>query len=88
MYEKAEVIIRLNNVEVQLALGHWLDDDAHQALNFIREKILNKTVRNTCKSPAGKKMVLCHLKKSNWACCRTGQVVRKKSDGGSSMPSP
>jgi hypothetical protein len=88
MYESTELIVKLDTAEVQQALGIWLDDDAQQALNFIGEKIVNKTMRNTCKGSTGRKMAACHSTKNNCACCRTGHVVRKKSDGGSSFPSP
>ena len=52
MYENAEVIIRLNSVEVQQALGIWLDDDAQQAIRFIKEKVVDKTVQAVCKRSA------------------------------------
>jgi hypothetical protein len=88
MYESSEIIIRLDSAEVQQALGIWLDDDAPQAINFIKEKIVNKTLQNTCKGSAGRKMAPCHLTRSNCACCRPGDVARGKFNGGSSFPSP
>jgi hypothetical protein len=88
MYESAEIIIRLDSAEVQQALGIWLDEDAQQAVDFIREKIVNRVVRNTCKSSAGRKTAPCHMTRSNCACCRTGNAGRKIADGGSSFPSP
>ena len=76
MYENAEVIIRLNNVEVQQALAIWLDDDAQQAVRFIKEKVVDKTVQTACKRSAVSKMAPCHLGMSNCSCCRAGGVGR------------
>ena len=82
MYQNAEVIIRLNNVEIQQALGIWLDDDAQQALGFIKEKIVDKTVRAACKKSASSKMALCHLAGSNCSCCRAGGIGRVRPTRG------
>lgn len=79
MYEIAEVIVRLNPDEVQQVVGIWLDADAPQALNFIREKIVNQTTRNTCRGSAGRKTAPCHLTRSNCICCRHSDIGRKNS---------
>ncbi len=88
MYESAEVIIRLDSADVQQALGIWLDDDAQQAVNFIKEKIVDKIVRITCKASAGRKTAPCHLTRSNCVCCRPGDVSWKKFGVGGSFPPP
>ena len=74
MYENAEVIIRLNSVEVQQVLGIWLDDDAQQALRFIKEKVVDKTGQAACKYSAVSKMAPCHVARSNCSCCRAGGI--------------
>ena len=79
MYENAEVIIRLNNVEVQQALAIWLEDDAQQAVGFIKEKVVDKTVQAVCKRSGVSKMTLCHLGINNCSCCRVGGVERGRS---------
>ena len=76
MYENAEVIIRLNTVEVQQALAIWLDDDAQQAIRFIKEKVVDKTVQAACKRSAVSKMAPCHLGMNNCSCCRASGVGR------------
>jgi hypothetical protein len=76
MYENAEVIIRLNNVEIQQAMAIWLDDDAQQALEFIKEKVVDKTAQAACKRSAVSKLAPCHLGMSNCSCCRAGGVGR------------
>ena len=43
MYESTEVIIRLSSGDVQQALAIWLDDDVQEALQFIKEKVVNQT---------------------------------------------
>jgi hypothetical protein len=72
MYENAEVIIRLNSIEVQQVLGIWLDDDAQQALRFIKEKVVDKTVKAACKYSAVSMTAPCHVSRSNCSCCRAG----------------
>ncbi len=81
MFENAEVIIRLNSVEVQQALGIWLDDDAQQAIRFIKEKVVDQTVRAVCKRSANtsSQMTPCHLGMNNCSCCRAGGVGRDRS---------
>lgn len=79
MYENAEVIIRLNNVEVQQALAIWLEDDAQQAVGFIKEKVVDKTVQAVCKRSGVSKMTLCHLGINNCSCCRAGGAGRGRS---------
>jgi hypothetical protein len=79
MYENAEVIIRFNNVEVQQAMAIWLDDDAQQAIRFIKEKIVDKTVQAACKRSGVSKMTLCHLGINNCFCCRADGVWRGRS---------
>jgi hypothetical protein len=78
MYDNAEVTIRLNIVEVQQALGIWLDDDAKQAIRFIKEKVVDRTLHATCKRSAVSKAAPCHLGISNCSCCRAGGVERSK----------
>jgi hypothetical protein len=72
MYESAEVIIRLNLVEIQQAWSIWLDNDAPEAVQFIKEKIVDKTMQKSCKRSAGSKMAPCHLGRNNCSCCRAG----------------
>lgn len=76
MYESTEVVIRLSRVEVQEALAIWLDNDAEQALQLIKEKIVDKTVRAACRGSASRKMAPCHLTRCNCICCRAGDVGR------------
>jgi hypothetical protein len=76
MYDSNEVIIRLSSFEVQQALGIWLDNDAKQALGFIKEKVVDKTVRAACKRSAGRKTAPCHLTRFNCACCQAGGAGR------------
>ena len=78
MYENAEVVIRLNNGEVQQALAIWLDEDAQQAIRFIKEKVVDKTVQATCKRSAVSKMAPCHLGVNNCSCCRATGVGRDR----------
>ena len=81
MYENAEVIIRLSSAEVQQVLGIWLDDDAQQALWFIKEKFVDKTVQKSCKRSAGSKMAPCNLVRNNCSCCRAGGVGKGSQMG-------
>jgi hypothetical protein len=78
MYESTEVIIRLSDIEVQQALTIWLDNDDEQAIRFIKEKIVDKTLRTTCKHPSAsiRKMTPCQLIRSNCTCCRSGGIGR------------
>jgi hypothetical protein len=79
MYDNTEVIIHLNNVEVQQALGIWLDDDAQQAIRFIKEKVVDKTLQASCKSSAANKMTPCRMGISNCSCCRGIGVGRGRA---------
>jgi hypothetical protein len=85
MYESAAVIIRLDNVEIQEALAIWLDNDAQQALRFIKEKIVNKTVRAAGKHSAAVKTAPCHLVTYSCACCRARGVGSGSPTGGASL---
>jgi|GEM_PF-5615848 len=84
MNERTEVIIRLNLAEVQQALAIWLDDDVQQALQFIKEKVVNKTMQKSCKRSAGSKMAPCNLVRNNCSCCRAGGVGKGNQMGGKS----
>jgi hypothetical protein len=76
MNENTEVVIRLNTVEVQQAVAIWLDEDAQQAVRFIKEKVVDKTVQAGCKGSAVSKMAPCQLGINNCSCCRAGRVGR------------
>jgi len=64
MYESTEAIIRLRSDEVQQAWGIWLDSDGEQAIRFITEKIVHKTLGVACNRSAGQ------IRKCNCVCCR------------------
>lgn len=49
MYYETEVLIKLSPVEIQQALAIELDRDPSQALQFIKEKIVDKYFRAPCK---------------------------------------
>jgi hypothetical protein len=49
MYPETEVLIKLSPIEVQQALAIDLDRDPSQALQFIKEKIVDKYFRAPCK---------------------------------------
>ncbi len=74
MYESGEVIIRLNDIEVQQAIAIFLDEDAQQAVRFIKEKVVDKTLQAACKRSAAGKMAPCRLGITNCSCCRAGKV--------------
>lgn len=86
MYESTEVIVRLSSVEVQQVLAIWVDDDAQEALRFLKEKVVDKAWRSACKNSAGRKMAPCHLTRNNCACCRSSGVVRESLGEGAGWP--
>jgi hypothetical protein len=49
MYSETEVLIKLSPLEIQQALAIDLDRDPSQALQFIKEKIVDKCFRAPCK---------------------------------------
>jgi hypothetical protein len=49
MYAEPEVLIKLSPVEIQQALAIELDRDPSQALQFIKEKIVDKYFKAPCK---------------------------------------
>jgi hypothetical protein len=49
MYLETEVLIKLSAVEIQPALAIELDGDSSQALQFIKEKIVDKYFPASCK---------------------------------------
>jgi hypothetical protein len=49
MYPETEVLIKLSPIEIQQALAIELDRDPSQALQFIKEKIVDKYFRAPCK---------------------------------------
>ena len=49
MYYETEVLIKLSPIEAQQALAIDLDRDPSQALQFIKEKIVDKYFRVPCK---------------------------------------
>ena len=49
MYYETEVLIKLSPIEIQQALAIELDRDPSQALQFIKEKIVDKYFRAPCK---------------------------------------
>jgi hypothetical protein len=49
MYAETEVLIKLSAVEIQQALAIDLDRDSSQALQFIKEKIVDKFFQRPCK---------------------------------------
>lgn len=71
MYEGTEAIIRLSSGGVQQALAIWLDKDGEQAIQFIKQKIVNKTNGVACKRSANpvRRIAPCQLGKCNSLCC-------------------
>jgi hypothetical protein len=53
MYHPAEVIIKLSAIEIQKAMAIDLDEDPYQALQFIKEKIVDKCFQAPCKLDPG-----------------------------------
>ncbi len=57
MYPEPEILIKLSPIEIQQALAIDLDRDQSQALQFIKEKIVDKCFHKPCKlalvSPKG-----------------------------------
>ena len=49
MYPETEVLIKLSPIEIQQALAIELDRDPSQALQFIKEKIVDKYFQAPCK---------------------------------------
>jgi hypothetical protein len=49
MYYETEILIKLSPIEIQQALAIDLDRDPSQALQFIKEKIVDKYFRAPCK---------------------------------------
>lgn len=49
MYPEPEVLIKLSAMEIQQALAIELDRDPSQALQFIKEKIIDKYFKPPCK---------------------------------------
>ena len=49
MYPETEVVIKLSPMEIQEALAIDLDRDSGQALQFIKEKIVDKYFQAPCK---------------------------------------
>ena len=49
MYPEPEVLIKLSAIEIQQALAIELDRDSSQALQFIKEKIVEKYFHAPCK---------------------------------------
>jgi hypothetical protein len=49
MYAEPEVLIKLSAIEIQQALAIELDRDPSQALQFIKEKIVDKYFKAPCK---------------------------------------
>jgi hypothetical protein len=49
MYPEPEVLIKLSPIEIQQALAIELDRDSSQALQFIKEKIVDKYFQAPCK---------------------------------------
>ena len=49
MYPETEVLIKLSPIEIQQALAIDLDRDPSQALQFIKEKIVDKYFQAPCK---------------------------------------
>lgn len=49
MYPQTEVLIKLSPIEIQQALAIELDRDQSQALQFIKDKIVDKCFQKPCK---------------------------------------
>jgi hypothetical protein len=49
MYIETEVLIKLSPIEIQQALAIDLDRDSSQALQFVKEKIVDKYFQKSCK---------------------------------------
>ena len=52
MYAETEVLIKLSGIEIQQALAIELDRDSSQALQFIKDKIVDKYFQAPCKLSA------------------------------------
>lgn len=48
---ETEVFIRLSPLEIQRAMAIDLDEDFSQALQFIKEKIVDPCIKGPCKFP-------------------------------------
>jgi hypothetical protein len=53
MYPETGVLIKLSPIEIQQALAIDLDRDPSQALQFIKEKIVDKYFPKPCKLASG-----------------------------------
>ena len=49
MYPETKILIKLSATEIQQALAIDLDRDSSQALQFIKEKIVDKYFQEPCK---------------------------------------
>lgn len=79
MYQNVEIMIHLSPVEVQQAWGIWLDDNAAQALWFLKEKVLDQTEQSACQRSRVGKLPACRFGRRNCACCRQLGVGAKSS---------
>ena len=53
MYPEPEVLVKLSPIEIQQALAIDLDRGSSQALQFIKEKIVDKYFQTPCKLSSG-----------------------------------
>jgi hypothetical protein len=53
MDQATEVIIKLSTLEIQPALAIELDSDSSLALQFLKEKIVDKYFQTPCKANSG-----------------------------------
>jgi hypothetical protein len=79
MYAEPEVLIKLSAIEIQQALAIELDRDSSQALQFMKEKIVDKYFRAPCKlsslsinGAAPRK-----LRRCSSSCCLSGYRAKR-----------
>lgn len=79
MPEAKEFFLHLSATEFQRALAIYLDRDVEEAVQFIKEKIVDTLLAHSCKriSEAPLGSVNCKLRKCRTTCCRTGHHQRQ-----------
>ena len=79
MYHVSELIIRLSALEIQQALAIDLDRDSSEAIQFIKEKIVNKYFQSPCKvcfvSGNGANPLV--VRRCSSACCPGGYRFKR-----------
>ena len=79
MYPETEVLIELSATEIQSALAIDLDRDSSQALQFIKEKIVDQYFQASCKlsSVSIKGADPRKIRRCSSSCCPSGYRSRK-----------